>query len=261
MAGKSVLIDVSKCIGCRGCQVACKQWNELPAEKTKNRGTYQNPPDLSGTTYTVVRFKEVFQGGDVKWNFFKDQCRHCVDPPCKMAADDEVPGAIVVDDNGAVIYTDKTKQLKEFNLQESCPFDIPRWNAVKSLWVKCTFCNDRVANGLTPACVKACPTGTLTFGDRDKILNLARARLKELKADYPNAELMDAEDVRWIYLLHEAEDQFEMGLLRGIPSMKFGLRRVFSPMAPVWVTAGLLGMLFKRREEGMKRELEEVDTP
>ena len=113
MAGKSVLIDVSKCIGCRGCQVACKQWNELPAEKTKNHGSYQNPPDLSGMTYTIVRFKELSQGGEVKWNFFKDQCRHCVDPPCKMAADDEAPGAIVVDESGCVVYTDKTKTLKD----------------------------------------------------------------------------------------------------------------------------------------------------
>jgi len=261
VAGKSVLVDVSKCIGCRGCQVACKQWNELPAEKTKNRGTHQNPPDLSGMTYTVVRFKELSEGGQMKWNFFKDQCRHCVDPPCKMAADDEEPGAVVVDENGCVVYTEKMKRLKEYNLREACPWDIPRWSEGTSQWVKCTFCHDRVANGLAPACVKACPTGTLTFGDRDEILTAARRRLRELKATHPDAQLLDAEDVRWIYLLHEAEDEFEMGLLRQVPSMKFGLKGIFSPMAPVWVTAGLLGMLFKRREDGMKREREKVEAP
>jgi formate dehydrogenase iron-sulfur subunit len=260
VAGKSVLIDVSKCIGCRGCQVACKQWNELPAEMTKNTGTHQNPPDLSGMTYTVVRFKELSESGQMKWNFFKDQCRHCVDPPCKTAADDEVPGAIVVDENGCVVYTAKTKNLKDYNLREACPYDIPRWSDVKSEWVKCTFCHDRVANGLEPACVKACPTGTLTFGDRDEIMNLARKRLRELQKTHPNAQLLDLEDVRWVYLLHEPEDQFEMGLLREVSKVKYGMKRLFSPMAPVWVTAGLLGMLFKRREEGMKRDKEEVEV-
>ncbi|RQW78967.1 MAG: hypothetical protein EHM79_21020, partial [Geobacter sp.] len=68
MAGKAVLVDVSRCIGCRACQVACKQWNELPAEKTKNTGTFQNPPDLSGMTYTVVRFKEDSTNGEMTWN-------------------------------------------------------------------------------------------------------------------------------------------------------------------------------------------------
>jgi formate dehydrogenase iron-sulfur subunit len=256
VAGKSVLIDVSKCIGCRACQVACKQWNELPAEKTKNTGTHQNPPDLSGMTYTVVRFKELTQDGEVKWNFFKDQCRHCVDPPCKMAAEEEAPGAIVVDANGCVVYTDKTKNLKDLN--ESCPWDIPRWSQGKSQWVKCTFCHDRVANGLKPACVKACPTGTLTFGERDEMMNLARNRLKELQKTHPNAQLLDLEEVRWVYLLHESDDMFEMGLLREVPKMKYGMKKILSPMAPVWMTAGLLGMLFKRREEGMKKNREEV---
>jgi formate dehydrogenase iron-sulfur subunit len=236
--------------------VACKQWNELPAEKTKNTGSYQNPPDLSGMTYTVVRFKEMVQDGNMKWNFFKDQCRHCVDPPCKMAADDGAPGSIVVDNNGCVVYTDKTKDLKD--LREACPWDIPRWSDGASQWVKCTFCNDRVANGLEPACVKACPTGTLVFGDDDEIKAMAQKRVKALQKTYPEAQVLDLEDVRWIYVLHETEDLFEMGLLRDVPKMKYGMKKILSPMTPVWMTAGLLGMIFKRREEGMKKDREEV---
>ena len=88
MNGKSVLIDLSKCIGCRGCQVACKQWNQLPAEKTENVGSYQNPQDLSAITFTVVRFKETDSNGRISWTFVKDQCRHCIYPTCKAAADD-----------------------------------------------------------------------------------------------------------------------------------------------------------------------------
>jgi hypothetical protein len=62
--------------------VACKQWHDLPAEKTVNQGSYQNPADLSFVTYKLVRFEEVMVGGKLKWLFFPDQCRHCIDPPC-----------------------------------------------------------------------------------------------------------------------------------------------------------------------------------
>jgi len=249
MKGKSVLVDLSKCIGCRGCQVACKQWNQLPGEQTVNWGSYQNPPDLSAFTYTLVRFKEVEGNGQVKWNFFKDQCHHCVDPPCKYSADDIVKDAIIVDENGAVFYTEKTKELGNMDLKEACPYGIPRRNSVTMQWVKCTFCKDRIANGLVPACVKACPTGALTFGDRDQILAQANQRLKEIKVAHPSAQLLDIDDVRWIYLLHEAEAQFQMGL-REERTYHFGWNRILSPTT---LALGILGLVFKWRERGWKQ--------
>jgi formate dehydrogenase iron-sulfur subunit len=110
MPGKSFFIDTTLCTACRGCQVACKQWHCLPAEKTVNRGTYQNPADLSFVTYKLVRFEEVVVGGKLKWLFFADQCRHCLEPPCEMTADD--PKAIFSDSaTGAVLYTANTKKL------------------------------------------------------------------------------------------------------------------------------------------------------
>ncbi|MDZ7261009.1 MAG: 4Fe-4S dicluster domain-containing protein [candidate division KSB1 bacterium] len=249
MNGKSVLVDVSKCIGCRGCQVACKQWNQLPGEQTVNQGSFQNPPDLSAFTYTLVRFKEVEENGQVKWNFFKDQCRHCVDPSCKYMADDIVKDAIIVDENGAVIYTEKTKELGEMNLKEACPYGIPRQDSITMQWVKCTFCHDRIANGLVPACVKTCPTGALTFGDRDQILDRANQRLKELKATHPNAQLLDANEVRWIYLLHEAQDQFQMGEKKE-RTYHYGWNKVLNPL---WLALGALGLVFQWRERGLKK--------
>ncbi len=82
MAEKVKLIDVSKCTGCRGCQLACKQWNQLPARQTKHCGTYQNPPDLQPNTWTLIRFQEVVEKERVKWLFRKDGCMHCTDAAC-----------------------------------------------------------------------------------------------------------------------------------------------------------------------------------
>ena len=253
MAGKAVLVDVSRCIGCRGCQVACKQWNELPAEQTANRGSYQNPPDLSGITYTVVRFKEVAQNGSIKWHFLKDQCRHCVEPPCAMATD-RVPGSAVHDANGAVIYTQKTAEIRD-NLAESCPYDIPRKKAGQ--WTKCTFCAERIAEGMEPACVKACPTGTLTFGDHEEIVALGKKRLSALKARHPNAKLVDAQDVRWIFLLHEREEEFQLGQKREVSPYRFSLGKLLKPSFPLWALAGSLGLILAKSET----EPEEAEPP
>jgi len=210
MGKYAALVDVSKCTACRACQVACKQWNELPAEKTVNIGTYQNPPDLSVATYTLIRFKEIVDNGEIRWHFFKDQCRHCLEAPCKEAADMTAKGAIVQDANGAVLFTDKTKLLDIKEIREACPYDIPRQDATTKLMAKCTFCADRIANGMIPACIKVCPTGTLAFGPRDQILDMASKRLREVKKGFPDATLIDEEDVSWIYLLHRPEAEFQM---------------------------------------------------
>lgn len=203
MKDKAVLVDQSKCIACRSCQVACKQWNKLPAEKTEFFGGsgYQNPADLSAITYTVIRFNEKTESGETQWSFLKNQCRHCLEPACKEASDEVLPGAVEQDATGAVVYTEKTRKLKKLDLTDVCPFNIPRRDSATGQWSKCTFCRDRIADSKEPACVKACPTGTLTFGDRDQILNLAQQRCKTLQTSHPHARIINAEDVRWIHLL------------------------------------------------------------
>jgi len=125
MNGKAFFIDTTLCTGCRGCQIACKQWNQLPATKTENWGSYQNPKDLSFDTYKLIRFQE-YMGPDNKpvWYFFQDSCRHCVEPPCKETADDDVPGGIIIDSHsGAVLYTDKLKKAKHQDIIDACPFN------------------------------------------------------------------------------------------------------------------------------------------
>ena len=201
MNGKAFFIDTTLCTACRGCQIACKQWNQLPATKTENWGSYQNPRDLSFETYKLVRFSESRgNNGRPVWYFFPDQCRHCVEPPCKEIPED--PEAIIVDPlTGAVLYTDKLKKTPAQDVRDACPYDIPRAQQETGYIAKCTMCADRVQNGLLPACVKTCPTGAMNFGNRDEMVELAKNRLAEVKSKFPKASVTGLDDVRVFYLL------------------------------------------------------------
>ncbi len=203
MSGKAFFIDTTLCIACRGCQIACKQWNQLPATKTENWGSYQNPRDLSFYTYKLIRFNEEM-GADGKpaWYFFPDQCRHCVNPPCKEMGDEVAPGGITIDSKtGAVLYNDRLKKADIEDIRGACPFDIPRADKDTGYMAKCTMCVDRVNNGLLPACVKACPTGAMNFGERDEMVELAKKRKAEVTSKYPNARVTGLDDLRVFYLL------------------------------------------------------------
>jgi formate dehydrogenase iron-sulfur subunit len=202
---KAFFIDTSRCTACRGCQIACKEWNELPPNQTRQRGSHQNPPDLNPNNYKVVRFSEHLDAGTVKWLFFPDQCRHCQDPPCISVGGSLVDGAMIHDaQTGAVVYTDKTSQISEKDfeeIRESCPYNIPRRNPKTGVISKCTMCFDRISHGLLPACVKACPTGAMNFGEYPDMLALANSRLADVKKTCPKANLADADTVNVIYLL------------------------------------------------------------
>ncbi|MEW6351766.1 MAG: 4Fe-4S dicluster domain-containing protein [Thermodesulfobacteriota bacterium] len=198
--GYSILVDTSKCTACRGCQIACKQWNQLPGTETKNLGTYQNPQDLSAETWKLVRYAEGSgTNGKAYWRFFSEQCRHCISPGCMG----EVSAEEIIQDEktGAVVFTDKTKKLDFKGVKEGCPYNIPRQDAKTKQMFKCTMCFDRISNGMIPACVKSCPTGTMQFGERDKILAAAKKRVEELKKSYPKAAALNADDVRVIYIV------------------------------------------------------------
>ncbi len=198
---KGFFIDLTKCTACRGCQVACKQWKKLPATETENWGSHQNPKDLNFSTYKLVRFEEQVVEGDLKWLFFPEQCRHCIDAPCKLQGDLEVEDAILVDEEtGAVIFTEKTSGLEYGEGSEFCPYNIPRQDPETKVWSKCNMCVDRVKAGMLPACVTTCPTGAMNFGELEDMKAMAQARLAEAKAKFPSAVLGNPEDVRVIFL-------------------------------------------------------------
>lgn len=236
---KSFFVDLSRCTACRGCQVACKQWNQKPAEDTVQSGTYQNPPDLSARTIRVVRFTEHVVDGRLRWLFFPEQCRHCLNPGCKAAADAYLEGAITQDEKtGWVQHTPLSAKLTEEQRQfvrEACPYDIPRWDKADGVLRKCTMCWDRVPEGLKPACVSTCPTGTMNFGERAEMLALAKARLAEVKKRFPKAILVNPDDVSVIYLAHVDPKLFHSHLLAdatepGPMSRKTLFAQVFAPL-------------------------------
>ncbi len=230
---KSIFVDTTLCTACRGCQVACKQWHDLPAEKTKNMGSHQNPQDLSFFTYKLVRMREEIIDNKLQWLFFPDQCRHCVDAPCLATAFNE--DAIYQDPaTGAILYTKETKKLTADDIIGSCPYNIPR-KAEDGTLAKCDMCNDRVHNGLKPACVNTCPTGAMNFGDREEMLALAKSRLDVVKAKFPKAVLLNPDEVNVIYLVaFDPKYYSEYAVAssgRGGLSRSVALRKMMGPLA------------------------------
>lgn len=182
MAKITLFVDTSKCTACRGCQVACKEWWDLPAGSTKQSGSYENPPDLQPNTWTRITFHEYQSGSKMQWLFLNLGCMHCTNAACV----DVCPtAALKHNDMGFVSYEQDACNGCGY-CSQACPFGIPRMDVVDTLTgeakaSKCTMCQDRVTNGMTPACVKTCPPGALQFGDRTAMLTLARQRVDKLK--------------------------------------------------------------------------------
>jgi formate dehydrogenase iron-sulfur subunit len=213
---KAVLVDTSKCIACRACQVSCKRWNELPAEKTFSHGTYQNPPFLSPATYTHVKFNEV--PGErpekpMEWLFRKHQCMHCTEPVCVEVCPNK---AIYKTALGPVII-DENKCKGHGICVQKCPWKVPKLDWSKGKVYKCVFCFDRVTEGLEPSCVKSCTSGALTFGPMPEIYEKAEKRVEELQDAYPDASVYgtDPEDfyggLHYIYVLAYEDALYDLG--------------------------------------------------
>lgn len=198
MAKMAMLNDISKCMACRGCQVACKEWNELPAETTRNQGTYENPPRLTAHTWTRVQFHET-AGSGVEWAFLKKQCMHCTEAPC--VANCPTGAMHKVDDNFVVV--EQAWCIGCRYCVQSCPYQVPALDPDTGTVKKCTFCVDRVTNGLGPACAKACPAGAISFGTREEILAKAQQRVAFLQSNgYPEAQVYGDRQLGGLHVLY-----------------------------------------------------------
>ena len=202
--GKGKLIDLTKCIGCRGCQVACKQWHNLPSESTSYNKEFTNPQNRSAYTWTLIEFQTTEYEGKPAYTFTKTSCLHCEEPACQSVC---IAGAIKKQESGAVTI-DADKCIGCRYCQVGCPFHVPKYEYDK--WfpkmLKCNLCNDRITAGLKPACATTCPTGAITFGEREELLTLAKERIAKGGEKYINH----------IYGEHEAGGTAVM-YLSGVP--------------------------------------------
>ena len=195
------LIDVSRCIGCKACQAACLEWNDLREEVGINVGYYENPHDLTENSWTLMRFSEVEEpDGHLEWLIRKDGCMHCEDPGCLKAC--PAPGAIVQYSNGIVDFVSENCIGCGYCVK-GCPFNIPRISQKDHKAYKCTLCSDRVAVGQAPACAKACPTQAISFGTKEDMTHWAEARIADLKErGYENAGLYDPQGVGGTHVMY-----------------------------------------------------------
>jgi formate dehydrogenase iron-sulfur subunit len=222
------LIDISKCIGCKACQTACMEWNDIRDEVGSNAGIYDNPRDLTDKSWTVMRFSEVeVQQGRLEWLIRKDGCMHCADPGCLKACPS--PGAIVQYSNGIVDFHEENCIGCGYCIT-GCPFNIPRLSKKDGKAYKCTLCSDRVNVGLEPACVKTCPTGAIVFGSKEDMIHHADERIADLKSrGFQNAGLYDPPGVGGTHVMYVLQHADQPQLYHGLPKDPS-----ISPLVSLW---------------------------
>ncbi|PSS57734.1 formate dehydrogenase subunit beta [Pseudomonas sp. BBP2017] len=243
------LIDVSICIGCKACQVACNEWNDLRDEVGHNVGVYDNPADLSADTWTLMRFDEVEdESGKLEWLIRKDGCMHCADPGCLKACPQ--PGAIIQYANGIVDFQSEHCIGCGYCIA-GCPFDVPRISQKDNKAYKCTLCVDRVSVGQEPACVKTCPTGAINFGSKQDMLHQAGERVTELQGrGFAGAGIYDPQGVGGTHVVYVLQHADKPQLYHKLPtdprisSAIQGWKGWMKPVAAAAFFATLAGTLF-----------------
>lgn len=224
-----VLHDITRCIGCRSCEAACNEVNDLPApsapfDDLEVLETFRRTDD---TNYTVVNKFETEAKPNVPI-FLKKQCNHCLEPACASAC---FVGAFTKTPQGAVVYDPSVCVGCRYCIV-ACPFDVPTFE-YNNPWtpkvMKCTMCQPRLEKGLLPGCVEACPMEALTFGQRDDLISIARERIRKHPDRY----------VDHIY------GEYEMGgtswlYLSGVPFEELGMREDLGVTPAPELTAGAL---------------------
>lgn len=240
------LIDVTTCIGCRACEVACVEWNDLQFGYTEFQNNLQTMPDTRSDYWTLITMNEVANpDGTLSWLLRKHGCMHCVDPGCLAACPAE--GAIVQYANGIVDFQQEYCIGCQYCVI-GCPFNIPKFSPQSKRVFKCTLCSDRVGQGLIPACIKACPTGCLKFGTKQEMKYEAEKRVAQLREHdgFEHAGVYDPSGVGGtgvIYVLHDIENPERYGGLPKDPRVPASVRFWKGPWK--WLSNfALLGALF-----------------
>ena len=224
---RTFLIDLSRCTGCRACQVACKQWNQMKAEKTVffQGAGYQNPPAMSEYTLTKIKFCDYEKNGHNEFAFYKEMCMHCNEPACVSVCP---VSALIKTPEGPVVYDTKRCIGCRFCMI-ACPFGVPKyqWSKALPLVVKCTGCYSRLKAGLKPACAKACPSA-ISYGSRTDMIKEAKRRLASKPDRYFNK----------VYGLEEAGGTSVLYLTE-LPFDELGFKHVTKRLLPSLTWAAL----------------------
>jgi len=254
---KAVLIDLTRCIGCRGCQIACKEWNERSVKKTAMDGNFTNPKELSSECFTHIRYVEQEKDGKPVWSFVKNQCLHCKNPACASVCP---VTALKKTKEGPVTY-DFSRCIGCRYCMLACPFYIPKYEWEKAIpWVrKCTFCSDRISAEITPACIKVCPTNTMFYGEYDDVLKEANTRINNNTGKYVNY-IYGKDEVggtSWMYISGVPFETlgFNMDLpKKELPDLTWAYINKIPTVIGVVLVAGAISWAITRRNKNMDKE-------
>src|SRR5947209_10158678 len=247
--------DTTICIGCKACQVACHQWNALPAESGPNNSlpvlsgnSYDNTGSLSAVNWRHVKFIEQFSADrkQAAWLMMSDVCKHCSGAPCLEVC----PTGAILRTEFDTVYINEPACNGCRDCIASCPFGVIHVSEERKVAQKCTFCYDRLKDDLTPACAQACPTQSIVFGPITQLRQRAQARVAQLRREgVGDAYLYGADDkvlggLNAFYLLVDRPETYGLPSHPQLPS-----RTV--PRSSLWsiLTAGLaaLGVVFAFR--------------
>lgn len=211
MTEKAILYDATACIGCRACQLACKQWNENSVDKMDKCGDYPNQADITANTWLKIMFNETDSYGEEKLFFSRRACMHCSDAACVEVCP---TGALSRHELGFVTYNKDICSGCGYCV-EFCPFEVPRStrNTITGIakMDKCTLCTspgfDRIAESHEPACVQSCPTDALIFGERSDLISTGKQKVSTLKEQgCSNAYVYGENEMGGLHVLYVLED-------------------------------------------------------
>jgi formate dehydrogenase iron-sulfur subunit len=256
--------DTTVCIGCKACEVACKEWNQLPStnggKNTLSGDSYDNTRRLDGIHWRHVKFIEQFteSRADGRWLLMSDVCKHCVNAPCLEVCP---TGAIVrTEFDTVVIQSDACNGCRD--CISACPFGVIEVNPASGTAQKCTLCYDRLQSGMEPACSKACPTQSIQFGTISDLRNRAQKRVEQLhQTGEKRAYLYGADEkvlggLNSFYLLVDKPEVYGLPPDPKMPTRNLASASWFSVLGAVLV--GLAGIInFRnrgsRQEDGEER--------
>ena len=245
----AMLVDTTECIGCKACEVACKQWNQNEYRINQEPGTYQSHPNLDAQTWTLIKFIErEDDAGNTQWLMQKHNCMHCTEAGCVTACPTD---ALHYGDYGVVTLAED-KCIGCAYCEPACPFDAihvdkSAFGQTAQKAGKCTLCFDRISSAMQPACVSTCPTDCIKYGDRGELLKWAYARVEQLKAmGYVNANVYGDKELGGLHELYVLLEKPEVYGLPVNPTLskkltlwKYGLQ----PVGKAILGAAVFGMV------------------